>query len=128
LELASPEERDSMIKKKKETIQFFREMEANIREKIQRARYEEMLRASVEYSSADIIYRDDSREFTERGRLNSQGSNDGNRSLAGSWEGRSRLNSFGSAPRRVRTISTMDGMHFCILFVYYHQLVNVLYW
>ena len=102
-----------MIQKKKETIQFFREMENNIRNKIHQARYEETARSGDYYGngSAEIIYREDSKDHMEqRGRLNSNGSNDGNRSLAGSWEGRGRLNSFGSLPqRRVRTISTIDG-------------------
>lgn len=84
-------------------------MEQNIKTKILRAReYEEKM---VEYYGDEdapaLIFDDDSKEERDiqRVRFNSTSSNDG-----GKFPGRQRLNSFGQLPpRRVRTISSMDG-------------------
>lgn len=107
-----------MIQKKKETLEFFREMENNIRYRIQRAKDLEE-KGDINYdfdlsigSASDNIlyYRDDSKETTTPGgreRFNSLG--DEGKSYYGQNEGgRGRLNSYVNS-RRVRTISTMDG-------------------
>lgn len=104
-----------MLQKKQETLDFFHEMEQNIKNKIIKAKeIEEKCHGDTELmyelssSPSDPLYfREDSKDgVSGRERLNSTGSNEGK--LAGSYEGRSRLNSYVST-RRVRTISTMDG-------------------
>ena len=107
-----------MLQKKKETLDFFHEMEQNIKNKIQKAQeLEEKYRGDPDVmyelssSPSDLLfYREDSKDGTSgRDRLNSAGSNEGK--LSGSYEGgRGRLNSYVST-RRVRTISTMDGTY-----------------
>lgn len=97
-----------MIAKKNETIQFFREMEQNIMNKIERARECEL--NGEDYSDDEILYDDYEEAPGTRARFNSAASSEGTRGLVSvAMEGRSRLGSFGAAPqRRVRTISTMD--------------------
>ena len=120
-----------MLQKKQETLAFFREMEDNIRRKIAVAQnQQDETVASSNFSnlyyslnssdglsyldSGEAMYRDDGKEG--RSRLCSVGSNDGStgtKSLAGSYDGnRPRLNSYVPPPRRIRTISTLDGMLF----------------
>lgn len=129
LELATPEERVIMLQKKQETLDFFREMEANIRYRIKKAEEAEAQGDDYQmsYSPHDIIYyRDDSKEATTPGRdrFNSSGSWDAKGGLLP--EGRPRMNSLVS--RRVRTISTMDGKGiFRSLDEMYNQLMLFLY-
>lgn len=107
LELATPAERQEMISKKNETVQFFREMEARIKQKIADAAQQEQEEGDILYESP--IYREDSREDgIARMRFNSAASGDGNHVV--SVQGRARMGSLSGPPsRRVRTISTMDG-------------------
>ena len=115
LELATPEERREMINKKNETLNFFREMERNIKLRILRAReYEDQMKShgfySLDEDAPALIFDDDCKEDRDiqRVRFNSTSSNDGGKGMA--VGNRQRLGSFGQLPpRRVRTISTMDG-------------------
>jgi hypothetical protein len=114
-----------MLKKKQETLDFFHEMESNIRYRIQKAKEEELNQSkadpygegSYELSSSPseiLYYRDEAKDSTSSGRyrFNSQDSTEGknypNPDGSGSSGGRTRLNTFVNT-RRVRTISTMDG-------------------
>jgi hypothetical protein len=115
-----------MIKKRNDTLQFFREMEHNIKMKIERARQQEEDEKLLDYyygEDADgdinedgaLLFMDEKEERElQRGRFNSASSFDSNGGMGGNGRGsmgsRSRLNSFsGAQTRRIRTISTMDG-------------------
>lgn len=93
-----------MIRSRQETINFFRDMESNIKQKIELAReMEEQNKLLGCYDDdQEPLYFDEREERDiQRVRFNSASSHDGRRS---------RLNSFSGAPqRRVRTISTLDG-------------------
>ncbi len=115
MELASPEERREMIQKRNDTLQFFRDMEYNIKMKIEKAREEEENQKLLDYYYDDdkdggdnLLFMDEKEERElQRVRFNSASSFDGKNG------GRSRVNSVsGAPPRRVRTISTMDGKFF----------------
>lgn len=111
-----------MIAKREETLKFFRDMESNIKLKIERAKEEEARRLRQSGYSPDsrdnhvsfedldprdiIYYHADSKDETS-GRVRFASTEDTKDLLYG-FEGRARLNSFGGPPRRVRTISTMD--------------------
>jgi hypothetical protein len=102
-----------MITLRNETLAFFREMEYNIKHKIAVAREEEEQAKLMGYYYLDdldekggepLLFMDEKDERdVQRVRFNSYSSVDGK-------SGRSRLNSFSNGPpRRIRTISTMDG-------------------
>lgn len=143
MDLASPEERRQMIALKEQTMQFFKEMEDNIRAKIRRAEEQdiinksrcadlELLDTSGGYYLDERTYRiedygnssgtrnvrfiDDSEDsgnsVVNRARRGSSTENnfatyDGSTG-GGSGVSRGRVSSF-AAPRRIRTISSMDG-------------------
>lgn len=111
-----------MIAKREETLQFFREMEHNIKAKIARALEEEERRNNRANGSPDfkhtvsfdetgprdvIYYQADSKE-DQPGRVRFLSRDDSAKDLLSGFEGRQRMNSFGGPARRVRTISTMD--------------------
>jgi hypothetical protein len=104
-----------MIAQKNATLKFFREMEENIRRKASglaepqimspRKTKSDSIHDSQHKNRTNSIDRDDSKILYE------------NRDLLSGFEGRGRLNSFGTGPpRRIRTISTMDGGFAFILF------------
>lgn len=101
-----------MIAKKNATLKFFREMEENIKRKAlgladpplsPRKTKSDNIYDSMPKNRSNSIDRDDSKIIYE------------NRDLLAGYEGRGRLNSFGGGPpRRIRTISTMDGKSCCV--------------
>eukprot|EP01031_Cornospumella_fuschlensis_P032098 gene32098-38817_t len=117
LELATPEEKRIMIVKRDETLQFFREMEANIKRKIAQAKEREEreakgFAAGDDSNPKDILYyAADAKDDAPTGRVRFLSGDEGSGAkadLLNGYEGRARMNSFGGPPRRVRTISTMD--------------------
>ncbi len=93
-----------MIAHKNATLMFFREMEANIRRKAQ----EPM--ASPRRAVSDGITTDSNGQIKNRTNSYDHHDNKINYDTMASFEQRGRLNSLGGAPpRRIRTISTMDG-------------------
>ena len=92
--MATPEERDEMIRLDREKREFFREMEANMKKKWAAAQQTQ----ERFYLSGSPV-------------LNYMSEDEYHALFAGMDNSRRRLSSvnIGSAPRRVRTISTIDG-------------------
>jgi hypothetical protein len=106
-----------MLKQKKDTLDFFREMENNIKERNRKA---QEMEEKYPGDSQDIMYelstspselqyyREDSKDAGSSGRERFNSAASGEGKLSSSFEGRGRAISF-APPRRIRTISTMDG-------------------
>lgn len=125
LELASPTEQREMIAQKNATLKFFREMEENIRRKASGLAEQHVM--SPRKTKSDTIH-----DSQQKNRTNSIDRDDSkvqyeNRDLLSGFEGRGRLNSFGTGPpRRIRTISTMDGGFHCISVHHGLKLISIL--
>lgn len=101
-----------MEQKKEETLKFFKDMELNIRYKLQCSNYnfESAFSFGIDGEEDEILYSTDINDFPREGRsrMNSLGSFD-------KGSGRPRLDSYSVPSRRVRTISTIDGNQFLIV-------------
>jgi hypothetical protein len=106
--LASPAEQKEMIAQKNATLKFFREMEQNIRNKSIVA--EPQILSPRKMKSDSIHYTLDTQPKYRTNSIDRDDSKINYSNNLDIMEQRGRLNSFGGGPpRRIRTISTMDG-------------------